>query len=322
MTVRFYQNTDPGAPPLRGNAPGDLLNLLTKCLVEGYGDKPPAGWFRPFIDGHIGVFRQGPGGNDMYLRVDDSIAGTARRHARVTGYEQMSDVNTGSGAFPSSDQIPGGGWWFVQHNGSNGASDARRWILVADEMFFWLIVDIQPTSTTTSGHSEVYYFGSFEEYGPSDMFGVVLGCQDTETGENGNANSSPYTLSLSSTLSGVNSHVFAPRRWDQFGAAVNLQLHFDSVRGSGNVPGSSGMSYPNPVDNRLYMAPIEIGDHNEPSNRVIRGKLPGIWGPLHDRPFERNDTFTGQGDFAGKEFIAWRQGISCFVIETSDTWRE
>ena len=43
MTVRIYSSSDAGAPVLRGNTPGDLINLLEKCLVTGYGSKAGAG---------------------------------------------------------------------------------------------------------------------------------------------------------------------------------------------------------------------------------------------------------------------------------------
>lgn len=319
MTVRFYQNTDPGAPPLRGNTAGDLLNLLTKCLVEGYGDKTPAGWSRPFVSGNTGVFRQGPGGNDMYLRVDDSMTTVLRRHARVRGYTSMTDVDTGAGPFPSDDQVAGGGYWFVQYNSTQYSADARRWVVIADETFFFLIIHTAASSTNQTAYSELYYFGDFISNNPADAFNTALACGNSSTDDNTTSGTGWGTTGLSSTLNTANSRVFAARRWDQVGGAVNINLHSDSLRGSINHPGYGGLPYPNPADGRLYMAPIWVGDPNTGAS-TVRGRIPGLWNPLHSAPFERNDTFEGQGDLAGKSFFAWRQGNSSVVFEVSDTW--
>lgn len=326
MTVRVYQNTDPGAPALRGNTAGDLLNLLTKCLVEGYDGKPGAGWSRPYVSGNVAVFRQGPGGNDMLLRVDDSAGAVSARHARVVGYETMSDVDTGSGAFPNETQVAGGGYWFVQYNGTGGAADARNWLIVADEWFFYFMVDAYPSNSgsgpPTYYYSECYYFGDYEAYGPSDVFSSVLGAMGSSSdAPTTGTNSRTRTLNITDRLTSANSRVFAPRKWDQFGGAVNLGLHSDIVKGSAVGPGFSGLAYPNGPDGRLYMAPFWLHDPNVPGGTSVRGHLPGLWNPLHAAPFGRFDTFVGQGSFAGKTFITWRAYDSCWAIETSDTWR-
>lgn len=323
MTVRVYQNTDPDAPPLRGNTPGDLLNLLTKCLVDGYGDKPGAGWTRPFVSGNVGVFRQGPGGNDMCLRVDDSPPGGSRRAARVRGYVTMSDINTGAGPFPLDDQVSGGGYWFVQYNGTNGLADARPWLLIADENFFYLMIVTHPTTSQAPQfmYGECYFFGDIVEYGPTDVFGTLIGC-GTSAANDAHTSEAP-TLTLRTNLSSsANGNVFIARRWDQEGGSVVTNFHSDAVRGGPSYPGYQGVvRYPNGPDNRLYMAPVWIGDSHVPGDPVVRGHLPGFWNPLHATPFNRLDTFTGHGDLAGKEFITWRSDQACWAIETSDTWR-
>ena len=109
MTVRFYSSSDAGAPAVRGNTPGDIINLLTKCLVDGYGAKAGAGWTKPYTGTNVAAFRQGAGSNGMYLRIDDTSTEAGNRNARIVGYETMSDVNTGAPqSFPTAAQRAGG----------------------------------------------------------------------------------------------------------------------------------------------------------------------------------------------------------------------
>lgn len=109
MTMRVYRSSDASAPALRGNTPGDLINVLDKCLVTGYGSLAGAGWTKPFTGTNLAVFRQGAGSNGMYLRVDDTSSAAGSRSARVVGYEVMSDVNNGTPqSFPTAVQYSGG----------------------------------------------------------------------------------------------------------------------------------------------------------------------------------------------------------------------
>ena len=60
MTVRLYRSTDGSAPTLSGTA-GDLINLLDKCLVSGYGSSTAAGWTKPYTSTNAAAFRPGLG---------------------------------------------------------------------------------------------------------------------------------------------------------------------------------------------------------------------------------------------------------------------
>lgn len=48
LPVTVYRYTDPGAPQLVNSTPSEWINILKKCLVEGYGDKAPLGWTLAF----------------------------------------------------------------------------------------------------------------------------------------------------------------------------------------------------------------------------------------------------------------------------------
>lgn len=61
----------------------------------------PAGWEKVFSKTNVAVFRSlDIASSKMLLRVDD----TATMQVRVVGYEAMTDVDTGSGPFPTTAQ--------------------------------------------------------------------------------------------------------------------------------------------------------------------------------------------------------------------------
>lgn len=89
---------------------------------------PGAGWAVKFSGTSKTVLQ---GRYDGFLdagqlyRIDD----TGARSARIRGYEAMSDVDTGSGPFPTDAQLSGGG--YISRSSTTDAT-ARRWIVVAD----------------------------------------------------------------------------------------------------------------------------------------------------------------------------------------------
>ncbi|MCU7963807.1 hypothetical protein L5M43_14305 [Shewanella sp. SW36] len=51
LPVTVYRWDDAGAPQMsKGVRPSELINVLKKCLVDGYGSKSGAGWSVPFED--------------------------------------------------------------------------------------------------------------------------------------------------------------------------------------------------------------------------------------------------------------------------------
>lgn len=50
LPVTVFRWDDAGAPSITGRKPSDIINILKKCLVEGYGEKAPLGWSVAFED--------------------------------------------------------------------------------------------------------------------------------------------------------------------------------------------------------------------------------------------------------------------------------
>lgn len=318
MTVRVYRSSDASAPALRGNTPGDLINLLDKCLVTGYGSKTAAGWTKPFTGTNVAVFRQGAGSSGCYLRVDDTSTSATNRGARVKGYEVMTDVNTGTPQpFPTEAQKPGGGFWWTKYSSST-AANPREWIVWADERLFYIYIDNYPEGTTQENNNGFYAFGDINAYKPGDATACIIMVDQSDAAPWTSQNN--FTGATNMSSSGHNG-LFMPRRFDQLGAPVQMGWHSDAAKQNGSSYAGS-MSYPHGPDGALLMAPIWCHDpSNNPFN--VRGVFPGIWAHCHPSTILNHlDTFDGQGDFAGRNFQYLRGGSSgCLIVDQSDNWR-
>lgn len=318
MTVRVYSSADAGAPALRGNTPGDLINVLEKCLVTGYGSKTAAGWTKPFTGTNVAAFKQGAGSNGMYLRVDDTSTLTSARAARVVGYETMSDVNTGAPSpFPTAAQTSGGGSWFT-HYGSGSVANPRQWMIIADEMFFWLHILTYPEqATSTNYYRECYAFGDIIPFKPGDTTHTVLLANDSPTQPNSSEAYPFYGVSISSGLSRYRLSI--ARDFTNLGGPITMGWHADSVKGSTSW-GSGFLGYPHGPDGGLYLSPVWVHNPNY-SPYSVRGIMPGIWVPCHyDGILSQEQLVNGQGDLAGKTFMCRRHYTQSALFEISNTW--
>ncbi|WNO28854.1 tail assembly protein [Clavibacter phage 33] len=318
MTVRFYSSSDAGAPALRGNTPGDLINLLDKCLVTGYGAKAAAGWTKPFTGTNVAAFKQGAGSNGMYLRIDDTSTVTQYRRAAVVGYETMTDVNTGSPQpFPTTAQKTTGGSWFTHYN-SGSVATPRPWMVIADEKFFWLLLNTYPENGVTSAnYNEAYAFGDIIPYKPGDTTHTcLLACSNDN-----NPNSSEVYPWAGTAISSVMTRygLWFARDYTNLGGPTTHSWHSDHQKGNSSW-GSGDLQYPHGPDGGLYLAPVWV--HNpQVGPYSVRGIMPGLWVPCHSVGIlSQHQTVVGQGDLAGKTFMYRRHSSNAVMIEISDTW--
>jgi hypothetical protein len=320
MTVRVYSSSDASAPVLRGNTPGDLINLLDKCLVTGYGSKTAAGWTKPYTGTNVAAFRQGAGSNSMYLRVDDTSTAATNRSAKVVGYETMTDVNTGSpSAFPTAAQKSGGLSWYT-HASSGSVANPRPWVLIADEMFFWLLVSTYPERTNDTWYNELYAFGDILPYKSGDTTHTVILGPVSDTSPNSSESNPLSGQAISSAFSGGRYGLFVARSFTNFGGPLAVGWHADAVKANNSSWGSGYLSYPHGPDGGLYLSPVWVHEP-QASPYAVRGIIPGLWVPCHDAGNLTNgNTFNGQGELLGKTFYVRKHYLNGVCMEISDTW--
>ena len=360
MTVKVFRSTDFGAPT-NTNAVGALIAILDACLVTGYGSQTatitrtdttatvtlpvahtlksdtfvriagapqtdyngdfvitvtgantftyqvanspaspatgtitskvaPADWTKPFSGTGLAAYKQGVGSNGMYLRVDNSFVVGSNNEPRVKAYASMFDINTGDGATPET---------YIPVNYS--ATPVQPWMVIATEKAFYIVI-----------HGGVglnpFFFGDFPSKKSGDAFNTAI------FGNSNNYNVSEF-FTMTNTLT-ITSHTFLMRSHIQTGQPIAAGKC--SALGGTAMGNSVPQAYPSTIDGALHLSPIMI---TEPSG--IRGTAPGLWCPLHYRPFVNGDIVIGTGEFTGKKFLAVNGGYSdnyqC-LIEISNTW--
>lgn len=300
MTVRRYSAIDVDAPLLLPEI-GSLNDLLKMCLNVGYVGRSAAGWAIPYYDGNEKVVYQGGAGSrQRCFRVYDNNA-SAPNLASIYGFETMSDVDTGTGKFPSDTQIVAPLYSSILKNTSVTVA-ARNWLIFADSRICFLIIN--PEANTTFVNADMIVFGDFVSFNNSDEYNTFLIGRIT----NSSATTSNGNVRLTNTIANtVNGH-HAARSYTQIGGSIRLGKHGDDY--------NEGVQFPNPVDGGLIMSRYWITEPN-----VLRGYVPGLWYLASAYTnFTHGDTFTGTGPLAGKTFEIVRVYNAALAIETSDTW--
>ena len=301
MALTILTNQSASAPALSGTI-GALIAVLDFCLVTTLG------WTKPYSGANLAAYKQPVGSNGMYLYVDD----TAAQNARVSAYEVMTSISAGTGNFPTTGQIAGGGYIYKSFTAN---STARPWYFASDGKMFHLFIAQSGTTPAAFGNGvALYSFGDFVSYKSGDVFNTYTAVDTAATsGAAGNASSSAFN--------GATSGHYVARPHTQVGTSLNVSRFSDYSGQAGGTGyfGNGAVPYPNPIDGGINVARIFVGDPTVGR----RGRIPGLWAWQHpSNLLNSGDTFNGAGDLAGRSFIFFQNSTvtSAMVLETSDTW--
>ena len=314
MAVTVYRWDDPDAPVLSNPSAGSLIGVLDACLVNGYTGKSGAGWTKAFSGTNLAAYRQGAG-SMCYLRVYD---GTGTFKVRMRGYESMTDVNTGTGEFPTTTQLANGVYAAI---GTSTTAANKPWIVVADNKRFYLWVGASLTTavdiSTSTTWQALFFFGDIISFRPGDTYCCQIMGSDS-------ASNGTERFGLAGALTSVNAGSFIARDAAQAAGSVNNSKYYDYYGGSSTttIGSATCVAYPDPITGGINLSRIHVS--NGATVKGIRGRLPGVFAPLNALPGNNGDTFSGVGDLDGRTFILLDCGsstIRCRVaLETSDTW--
>jgi len=252
-----------GASPSGLN--GDWRVTVTSSTVftfatSGIGDqtatgtitakRAPAGFSKAFSGTNKAAYRSDDiTGTRLFCRIDDGYT----TYSRIRGYEAMSeDVDTGTGLFPTDEQISGGGYVY-KATGTN-----QHWALYTDGRMIYFFCDTSNNAYWAGG----FVFGDIDSYVASDAFGCLLISTSTATG-------SVFTYTLSNT-----GNAYLARSYTQLGNSITTAKY---SHGKSSSLGNAGQTYPSPADNRIHLWPVECWD----STTNARGMMPGLWNPIH-----------------------------------------
>jgi hypothetical protein len=302
-----YRSTDGSAPVLTGTA-GDLVNLLDKCLVSGFGAKAAAGWTKPYTATNAAVFRMG-GGNQFYLDVNDNgasngLTGASGQEAAVRGYEVMTAASTGTGPFPTTAQVAAAtsNW----RKSATASATARGWFMIADDRSFVLgILD-----GDTASMYKLYYFGDVYSLKAGDAYRSAITVRTV-------VNSTAATGTLGSLL-GTYSQASLTTGFYVARLAASTGTSTSDILMSVGSTWETNVTFASSLDGNIYLARLLIA---EQSPAILRGWLRGLYEIITPAGLADGDTFSGSGDFAGRTFVVVRSfggtATQCLAAETT-----
>lgn len=257
-----YRWDDANAPVARAESTS-FVEILTACLVDGYGEKPAAGWTKEFVnvEGTKAAFRNDPiAGSGFFFRAEN----ISSYIWLVQAYETMDTLDTGLGPFADVS--------LYTHVGMTDLTP-RQWVLIADNRcFYWLhnyyvAADGIYGSGSYDRYSKFVFFGDIISRNDPDPYGCALvACDSTSNGigsslaetDNPNSSSAPG--------------MYLARNFAGDAAICKTTQYYP---GGTCYPGYSG-SYGSPRSSGLTAARPALNDGTPYS---FRGFLPGFYAP-------------------------------------------
>jgi hypothetical protein len=273
----------------------------------------PAGWIKPFASGNVAVYASADAQSlGMLLRVDD----TGTTNARVVGYEQMLDINTGSGPFPSASMVAGGGYW---NKSSLAGAAAVPWVLAADRRMALLwMASCVPSNAANHGGC-VYAFGDAMALRPGgDAWAAIVSC---DTG---------IQALQGGIESGNTGKLAVARSYSGLGAAL-WYSSYPYTGGTGTALSGNDATlgpFPNTMTGELYFSRRFIASATGASPRA---DLPGLYTVPQSGLlgyFNTGSTVAAGGTLLGRNLFALRAAYSWNVtpygvvfIDQTGPWR-
>ena len=272
----------------------------------------PLGWEKSFSGTNVAVYRSTDvTGTRCYLRVDD----TAANAPRVVGYKSMTDVNTGTGPFPTTAQVAGGLHW---PKSVDSTATARNWVLAGDSKGFYFSVGTDTTGGTSCSN---VWFGDVNSAKSGDAYHCSL-CGSNTALAGGSTGVSGFDYSY---VGGNTTHHYFARNYSQTGGATMHYLASAACRGSsggGSGSTSTDLNFPNGADNGLYLCQVPV---REWSLKVQRGMMPGLYHCAQNAfsAFNHKDIVTGVTSLAGKKLLAVKNSSANYItfFDVTGPWR-
>lgn len=290
--------------------------------------RAPAGFSKAFAGTNKAVYRS----NDLSSRrhffrvVDGGTTSGGSREAQLWGYESMTDVDNGSGMYPLAAHYPSGFFW---QKSDTADAVGRHWVLVTDGKTVYHFAYIQANMTNSAysigspgTNMNGVAFGDVIEFKPGDAYAsFVTGCPQPN-----NFSSTQYCGFFNATTSITNgtpsvSQAFIAFARD-FTAIPGSRVGQVYASGLGSQLGQSTyIAYPHVIDNGFYMVPALV---TQGSPSLIRGRMPGLFEPLHGPCFPNGTIIDNVQGYVGRKFIMLygknTSSIQACVLDITGPW--
>jgi len=276
IPVTVYQSTDAGAPQIVDAKVSEVIEVLRKCLVDGYGAKSGLGWSVAFEDSAAFkiMFRNSTAdGSGGYCKVfsDNGTDNTVK-----------FTVDCGTGAIDADTLINPHGFrqFSLQKAYQGNAKLAFNWEVIGTSKAVWFIMYCHYQT-----YDKYYMNSSSQQYQNSIFFGDIESATPNDAGVftlvNGYNSLGDYTsLSYSAKIGGVAgwftnlypTDLSSADKVAHFAGSLNRYL-------TNNIPGTAaslGMSH--------ILEPMSIskvnkayGQPDTPASPMGRGVVPGTY---------------------------------------------
>jgi len=165
--VTVFRWDDVGAPQLNTGKPSEIINVLKKCLVEGYGSKLPLDWSIVFEDNVTQkiVFQNkvAAGGSGGMVRFRSNTATDANYTVmRFVAAKSFADIdNPFQAGFEQA---------FLQQQ-----ANQKGWVIIGTPKAFYFMICLLPALTangskmgSAANYNSNIFVGDFESFIPAD----------------------------------------------------------------------------------------------------------------------------------------------------------
>lgn len=238
------------------------------CIVA------PAGWTKPFTGTNKAAFRNSvaAGGTGLYLRVLDDGSGTGgAREALCRAYLTMSDVDTGTIETPTVAQQASS---IVFRKSNTVDATSRAWILVADELTFYLTIDEGYTYVLVGA-------GDIDSYVPADAYRYFISGRIQQVAASSYSFRAAGLVDRSNTWATPSANgLYFGRGYAGTGSPIPAAIPIlaNNAIGSGSAIGGGYGQIASPVPGTALgmFLPAWVASEN-----TLRGRFPGLYMPVH-----------------------------------------
>ncbi|MDO8254800.1 hypothetical protein [Shewanella algae] len=289
LPVTVYRWDDAGAPSLGTMKPSEFINVLRKCLVDGYGSKSPLGWTVAFEDAPTNkiAFRKPTAHGDGCVQFWD-VTGTDQNQGHIRFRAAKSMLALDSFIHPQ-----------IQMQFSM-SSNQQYWVLIGTEKGFWFITHHSLTTPNGSTNNKAIFMvgdiNSFVTNDPGSFVNVMYRTKVDMTSSSW-SNGFDYSMNESGDIA---------RIYDTDGTDNYLVYYMDRRF----LVGSSNLSGVPSVDRQFFrpilwspIAPTQndrVGVNASVSeiSPYYRGELPGLinspQGGYNNEPWPVIETINGE----------------------------
>lgn len=255
----------------------------------------PLGWLKPYVGTNKAAYKSAsPESTGMLLRVDDTLA----QYAVVSGYESMSDVESGTGIFPTLLQASSRLGW---GKSSTSNTTARPWSLFGDDRLMYFLRS--PSSANSS--AQLHMFGDLvSDRVAGDPYCCFI------SGYNNPPSSTTNIPCGVATVDGYSSTdvIYAARPYTQLGGAAQCGTYSLRISGSSLSGGSLNNKQMSPLNNKVQVSPVLMV---EVSTGAIRASnVAGLYHSISYLPLSHLERTLNVTGISGRKLIACATGSS------------